>query len=369
MAGRWSYRVASTITVAGLALVMGTGTAWATNINSTKGYAAPPILTQTDVTWDGNGAPNGVCESVGVHDDLTPGPGEQGWLFVMSQPFDGTGSELSFNFSDGTMSPPTVAGDFTGGTYHYAVYTAAGATLISASATNGTHTDTPTPHVASNLVVSHCELGEQVPPSASLTSEVHLADHTVASNGSPGTAPATVHDKVTLTVTGLSEWTGEFTLDFYESNDCSGDPADTTSFTWDSTDPSTQDDLLPQGPLDAGGYSYQESFDSDNNALDTTGACEPFQIGTTTTTTTSPPGCTDPSCLPTTGVALTGLLAAGVAMVVGGMALIIARRRRDLVAATPAGAIPVDLGSTDGPASTRDTDAGPAGTTNPTVTD
>jgi hypothetical protein len=114
----------------------------------------PPTPIQQTVTWTGNGTTNGYCNAFIDDPNLNPGPGQQGWLFILSSPFDNTGSNLSFSFDDGTASPPTVAGFFQGGgagSYHFIVYTTLGAKLLSASATNGTQ--------FSNLTVSHCESG------------------------------------------------------------------------------------------------------------------------------------------------------------------------------------------------------------------
>ena len=118
---------------------------------------------------------------------------------------------------------------------------------------------------------------------STLSTEVHLADHSVISNSSPATTGAIVHDQVTLTVTGETTWSGTLTLNFFKTNDCSGTPFASEQFSWDQSDPSTRDNRLPQGPLADGGYSYQASFDSSNDALDKTGDCEPFKVGSSIT--------------------------------------------------------------------------------------
>src|SRR6266545_2526074 len=135
----------------------------------------------TTVAWVGHGTTDGVCNGdlTTDQDDLTPSAGQQGWLFILTSPYDPTaGSELSYTFDDGTASPPVVAGFFPGGgdgSYHYVVYTLIGAKLLSASATNGTletktfgdgHTATTE---TSNLNVSHCESGSTVVVAALLT--------------------------------------------------------------------------------------------------------------------------------------------------------------------------------------------------------
>jgi hypothetical protein len=281
----------------------------------------------TEVKWTNHGTTNGACDNVGPANDLNPGPGEEGWLFVLTSPFDANGSDLTFDFTPAALTSSPLAGEHkgngSGGTYHYAVYTPAGAILNSASATNGTEN--------SNLNVSHCELGgpngEQ--PSSAITSVVHNAAHTVISNGSPGTAPANVHDQVNLTVTGLDHWSGTITMKFFTTNDCNSDHVGGTfTDTWDESTSMPQDNLLPEGPLAAGEYSYRESFHfvkPDNQELDVTGACEPFKIVDPVTPSPSP-------SLPKTGDAVGGVFVTGAVLLVAGAGLIallfITRRRR-----------------------------------------
>jgi hypothetical protein len=290
---------------------------------------AAAVATGTVVTWTGNGTTAGACNNVGPANDLNPGPGEEGWLFILTSPFDATGSNLTFSFTPTAVSSSPVAGVHKGGgggTYHYAVYTQAGAVLNTASATNGTET--------SVLTVSHCELGgpngEQ--PGSAITSAVHNAAHTVITNGSPGTAPANVHDQVTLTVTGLDHWSGTITLKFFTTNDCNVDHVGGTfTDTWDETTTMPQDNLLPEGPLSTGEYSYRESFhfvSPDNQELDVTGACEPFKIVDPTTTPVPSPS---PS-LPKTGDSVAGIAVTGAVLLVAGALMIafvfVGRRRR-----------------------------------------
>jgi hypothetical protein len=109
-----------------------------------------PSASAIDTDWEGNGASGGTCDDIGEFDDLDPGPGQQGWLFILTSP-EGDDWTLNATFSDGAQS---VEGEQQGtnGSIHFIVYTEAGATLESATATNGT--------ANSILTVSHCELGE-----------------------------------------------------------------------------------------------------------------------------------------------------------------------------------------------------------------
>ena len=106
------------------------------------------------VVWEGNGTVEGVCENIGEFDDLEPGVGEQGWLFILTSP-DNAAWELTATFDpDGTLGPIT-GEQMGGGSVHFVVYTSAGATLESASVTGGTS--------LSVLTVSHCETGTGEP--------------------------------------------------------------------------------------------------------------------------------------------------------------------------------------------------------------
>jgi LPXTG-motif cell wall-anchored protein len=190
-------------------------------------------------------------------------------------------------------------------------------------------------------VISHwfvCGEGddEQDPPvTALLTSEVHLdGTHAFLDNDNPATAPANVHDSVVLTVTGLDEWDGDVIMFFFTNGTCDGDPADETE---QGDIPVNEDtvmpleNLLPQSGLAAGDYSYQSLFVTGEQTLPavTEGPCEPFKV-VAEQTTTSPPGEHPP-----TGTSLTALIVTGVALVLGGTALVYFRRRRSILE-TPA---------------------------------
>jgi len=134
-----------------------------TQTASTTFTDAAPVLSSTTAVWTGNGTTDGYCDTHVIDDPvLNPEPGQQGWLFVMSKPFDdNAGSDLTATFSDGSQGP--IAGTQKGdGSFHYIVYTAAGAQLLSASATNGTlstNAQNGNSDVQSVLTVSHCEDG------------------------------------------------------------------------------------------------------------------------------------------------------------------------------------------------------------------
>lgn len=116
-------------------------------------FGAPPAAAQ-EVDWTGNGTNDGLCNNIGDFGDLAPGPNQQGWLFILTSPFDGLGSTLTYAFDPSTTDTSvsgTKKGNGANGSYHYVVYTDIGAVLLSASATDGT--------ANSVLTVSHCESG------------------------------------------------------------------------------------------------------------------------------------------------------------------------------------------------------------------
>lgn len=114
-----------------------------------------PPATPVIVSWDGNGASGGYCNDFIDDPDMTPETGQQGWLFILTSPFDNSGSQLTTSFNPSYQTPSNPISGLHkgggGGSYHFIVYTKADAQLVSASATNGTDN--------SNLTVSHCEKG------------------------------------------------------------------------------------------------------------------------------------------------------------------------------------------------------------------
>ncbi len=117
------------------------------------------------VNWDKNGATGGYCNSFENDEKLTPELGQQGWLFVLTSPYDDGPWELTTTFDPASQQPSNpVSGEQQGqnGAIHFIVYTDEGAQLLSASATNGTE--------HSVLTVSHCEVGWE-PPTVTKTAE------------------------------------------------------------------------------------------------------------------------------------------------------------------------------------------------------
>ena len=132
--------------------------------------SASAVVSQT-VTWDGNGTSNGQCSTFKSDPDLNPGPGQQAWLFILTQP-DASPWDLTATFSpDGVVNGTVISAT---GSVHIVVYTTAGATLQSASVTGGSSN--------SNLTVSHCELGATATPHVTITKSDDTGG-TVAADG------------------------------------------------------------------------------------------------------------------------------------------------------------------------------------------
>jgi hypothetical protein len=276
--------------------------------------SADPIPATT--TWTGNGAAGGVCNTVGLFDDLDPPAGQQGWLFILTKPWNTSlvpPSVLTASFDpngDGILTDAIIVqadGFFPGGgegSVHIVVYAPIGAKLISASATNGTGDSAPPPF-GSNLTVSHCELGGTVgtPRSTStISTKVHLGDDPVAPDlpvdqtGQSVPLGSTVHDSAVL------EWSGTpapalpagstVTFRFFTGAGCllaNVESVSTPVPVSGDTGMLTLDNQLPKGPLGAGVYGYLAFFDSGDDTVvnDAVGLCEPItvnkaQLGITT---------------------------------------------------------------------------------------
>jgi len=129
------------------------GAASGTTESGTFSDGPPPVPV---VLWDGNGTTNtGACKTFLADPKLTPAAGEQGWLFVFTNAQNSALPVLTYDFSDGSSSTATGTKQGGSNTWHIIVYTAAGATLNSASATLGT--------TVSVLTVSHCTTGPDDP--------------------------------------------------------------------------------------------------------------------------------------------------------------------------------------------------------------
>lgn len=111
--------------------------------------ARPAAAEAVTVVWTGNGTSGGFCSSYGLYADLAPADGQQGWLFILTQP-SGEVPTLTATFQQaGTISVDGYPAGGGGGSFHFVIYTPEDDQLLSASTTNGS--------TGSKLTVSHCE--------------------------------------------------------------------------------------------------------------------------------------------------------------------------------------------------------------------
>jgi hypothetical protein len=252
-------------------------------IGLSSGLEDPVTTSEVDVNWDGQGTTNGQPSTIGDYEDLNPGEGQLGWLFIMTQPFDpNDGSTLTATFSDGTQGP--IAGVFKGqgqGSYHYVVYTSADATLINAMATNGTWTrhynsqGKLTAEEWSNLTVSHGEYGGGGGEAEStIRTEVWLKDGTEPLPINAELALASeVYDKAFVEVTNAT-LAGTVTFELYKDGIEIG--------SWDvAVDTTTGEADTPAvGPLHPGSYYFQATYSGDaaQGIPGATSGEEPFSV-------------------------------------------------------------------------------------------
>jgi len=225
------------------------------------------------VDWTGNGTTDGACNDVREYADLDPGPGQQGWLFILTSPYDGSGSDLNATFSDGSQGP--IAGTYKGGgvgSYHYAVYTAAGATLLAASATNGTEN--------SVLTVSHCEMGGG--GQLGITTEIHIDDvHVGVTEAKAGDV---IHDSAAIS--GSIQAGSKVHTDLFSGTECTGTPiAAGSSGSAGFPDPDAAASVDPSTPgytVTAGnalaGLSYRAKVLASSGNVLAESDCEPLSV-------------------------------------------------------------------------------------------
>jgi hypothetical protein len=125
------------------------------------------------------------CEP-GQHEDLNPGPGQEGFLFILTSPAG----------ASSTLTVETTAGDVVvqgvqqgGGSIHFVVILDAGVEIIDATATGGTE--------QSNLNISHCELGPPVTTTTTQPTTTTTAAPTVTTVKPAAPAAVTVTPRLT----------------------------------------------------------------------------------------------------------------------------------------------------------------------------
>ena len=139
--------------------------------------------------------------------------------------------------------------------------------------------------VCTGLGAGNCPVGTQSNQSASSATVVKAPSNTstvVMSSGSPVTAPlaapATVTDVATVSGTAGTP-TGTVSFTFFSNGTCDLNalPAPTAAgtITLDVTGKATSNS---EGPLSAGSYAFQATYNGDGTYLTSTGDCEPFTV-------------------------------------------------------------------------------------------
>lgn len=198
-----------------------------------KTPALSPRSHSADVVWVGNGTKNGACEQFTADEKLTPGPGEQGWLFILTSP--GAGPWKLYAHFDPVTTPDPYEADGIpsngNGSVKFIVYTTADAILKDAHVVGGTSANTI-------LTVSHCAKSDTPPVPNDVRASIQIAPDgtnplgathtfTIIVNAIGGTAPysfnpagitatvvpTTVIDPADYTVTNTSCPTATFVAD------------------------------------------------------------------------------------------------------------------------------------------------------------
>ena len=149
--------------------------------------------------------------------------------------------------------------------------------------------------VCTGLGAGNCPVGTQSNQSASSATVVKAPSNTstvVMSSGSPVTAPlaapATVTDVATVSGTAGTP-TGTVSFTFFSNGTCDLNalPAPTAAgtITLDVTGKATSNS---EGPLSAGSYAFQATYNGDGTYLTSTGDCEPFTVTTPATANLTP---------------------------------------------------------------------------------
>ncbi len=114
-----------------------------------------------------------------------------------------------------------------------------------------------------------------IPVAPTVVTEIHAGtNHSVAVTSVP--AGTIVHDKATVSGSGTTP-TGTVTFSWFTNGGCSGSPVASSSalsLTSGAVDATT----FPQGPLNAGSYSFKAHYNGDTNYTAADSACEPLTV-------------------------------------------------------------------------------------------
>jgi hypothetical protein len=221
-----------------------------------QGFNADGTLTTNRCATPDNGGIPGVVLQ----------PGQQYMLFVLTGgPSSGS---VTLNLPDGPHQMVKV-----GGTWKYVsttIFTKAQLTALPATATfSGAPGSNP------QLVISHgcTKVGSKT------TTAIHLkGDDTTDVTGTHQPLGSEIHDSAAVTVDGGIAIPATSTVEFkfYNSIDCTGDVAESTS----KPAAASVDPALLEGPLHAGSYSYKATFvtPADSAVTGSSAACESITI-------------------------------------------------------------------------------------------
>jgi hypothetical protein len=121
---------------------------------------------------------------------------------------------------------------------------------------------------------SPCEPLRVTAVAPTVTTTIHNAAHEAVTAVALG---STVHDSVAVTGSAGTA-TGNVTFDFFNSGDCSGDPA-ATSGSFALSSGSVDATTFTQGPLAAGSYSFKAHYGGGGNYAAGDSDCEPLTVG------------------------------------------------------------------------------------------
>jgi hypothetical protein len=279
------------------------------------------------VTWTGNGTDGGACSTFEADDKIDPGPGQQGWLFVLTGTDGNPTPALSATFDDSTVITDHLADYHNGGEYKFVVYTAQGAKLLSATATDLTVTGTAV------LTVSHCENGTLVTTTTSGATTTTEGATTTTEGATTTTAGATTTTEgATPTTEGATTTTAGATTTTEGATTTTEGATTTTEGATSTTSGSTS---TTEGATSTTSGSTSTSVEGTSLVQTSTTDVSAAAIASTSTPAgAAPADVAATTALPRTGSRLGPLLGAGILVFLVGLGLVagseLQRRRRTL---------------------------------------
>ena len=270
----------------------------------------------TSVTWTGNGTDGGYCSSFQSDEKMSPGPGQQGWLFILTNTDGNPTPLLSATFDDSTVITDHPADYHNGGEYKFVVYTATGAKLLSAIATDLTVTG----HAV--LTVSHCEADSSVTTTEAPTT-TEDATSTTEKATTTTEAPTSTTEKATTTTEAPTSTTEKATTTTEGATSTTEGATSTTEGATSTTSGGTTT-LVPNSPTSVSADSIVKSPSSVGAAA----------VENSSTTTPGAAPQVEAEALPRTGTTVWPLVAFGALFLLVGLGLILGselQRRRGVL--------------------------------------